>query len=111
MAKDTDDQCSGTELQGGEGRAKGIGRFQHEERALTMSLLAAQRAEMEWSDYEQRGKGNPAKIRISRDSEDCGIIEAMKTLENKAPMTIYRKDLTLPNEDGLCQNRKCLTGI
>ena len=49
------------------------------------------RAEMEWSDYEQRGKGNPHQNQCIKDSEDCGIIEAMKTLENKALMTIYRK--------------------
>lgn len=30
-----------------------------------------------------------------KDSEDCGIIEAMKTLENKALMRFYRKELTL----------------
>jgi hypothetical protein len=51
---------------------------------------------MEWSEYDQRGKGDPYQNPCIKDSENCGIIEAMETLENKALMRIYRKDLTMP---------------
>ena len=51
---------------------------------------------MEWSEHDQRGKGNPYEDTCIKDSEDCGIIGFMKTIENKALMRIYRKDLTMP---------------
>jgi hypothetical protein len=51
---------------------------------------------MEWSEHDQRGKGNPYEDTCIKDSEDCGIIGFMKTVENKALMRIYRKDFTMP---------------
>jgi len=50
---------------------------------------------MEWSEHDQRGKGNPCKDMHIKNAGNCGIIGIMKTVENKALMTIYRKDLTL----------------
>jgi hypothetical protein len=52
---------------------------------------------MEWSEHDQRGKGNPYEDTCIKNSEDCGIIAFMITVENKALMRIYRKDLTQPN--------------
>lgn len=43
-----------------------------------------------------RGQELPYQKRNGiKDSEDCGIIEAMKTVENKALIRFYRKDLTM----------------
>ena len=47
-------------------------------------------------DYEQRGKGDPPLKSAYQGFRGLRHNEAMKTLENKALMTIYRKDLTLP---------------
>ena len=53
---------------------------------------------MEWGEHDQGGKGNPYEDPDIKDSEDCGIIVSMETLENKALMRICRKDLTLSIE-------------
>ena len=50
---------------------------------------------MERREHDQGGKGNPYEDPDIKDTEDCGIIVSMKTLENEALMRIYRKDLTL----------------
>jgi len=51
---------------------------------------------MERREHDQGGKGNPYEDQDIKDSEDCGIIVSMKTLENNALMRIYRNDLTVP---------------
>src|SRR4030042_3981079 len=52
---------------------------------------------MEWSEHDQRGKGNPCEDTCIKNSRGCCINGIMKTVENKALMRIYRKDLTLPS--------------
>ncbi|MCX5717431.1 MAG: hypothetical protein NTW44_03800 [Nitrospirae bacterium] len=53
--------------------------------------------ELRWNGVimNKEAKAILAKNLHIKDSEDCGIIEAMKTLENKALMRFYRKELTL----------------
>ena len=50
---------------------------------------------MERHEHDQRGKGDPYEDTCIKATEDCGIIVSMKTVENKALMRIYRKDLTV----------------
>jgi hypothetical protein len=57
---------------------------------------------MEWGEHDHRGKGNPYQDTRIENSEDCGVIGLMKTLENKALMRIYRKDLTLSKNISGC---------